>query len=229
MATEKIYNSDDNLPEEVAKRVYGKISETFTDFMTNIETGQKNIASSISKIAEDVNDIKLRLSKNEDRVEAEETEIENIKTRLESKKTAIKQLRDDYERNKEHLEYVASIKPTLQTLQNMFNFWTWENWWKIALIIIGILFIFSVLNVKLNVIMHDRGVVTSTKKPVQSYEYNQSYERDIQIRMAPVRGDDEISLSIPRSDSVISENQRGIENGIEERRLEYEAKFGKKQ
>ena len=130
MANDKIpiFNSE-GFADIVADKVFNKIAKTFDDFMENISIGQKGIASDISAI-------KKRLME-------EENKIAEHERRLDKKKQDIQQLREDYERNKSHLEYVVKIKPTLETLQNMVNFWKWKNWLKIIGIIIGIIIVFS--------------------------------------------------------------------------------------
>ena len=73
---------------------------------------------------------------------AEEAKIVALNVRIDKKRDAIADLRNDFEVNKQTLEEIAKHKPTLETLQNAFNFWEWKNWYKIAGILGGLLVLF---------------------------------------------------------------------------------------
>lgn len=108
---------------------FDRVAEPFADFMGNIEKGQKGIATSLSQIEEH-----------------NKLEIKRLDQRADANRDAVKELRDDYEVYKEHLEYVSKVKPTLETIQKVFKFWTWkENWKKIIGFIIATLVIIFVL------------------------------------------------------------------------------------
>jgi hypothetical protein len=75
--------------------------------------------------------------------------------------TKINKLREDFEINKLELEHIAKHKPTLETIQKVFTFFTWKkNWFKISGIILAVLFLFVMMLVGVVYYMHKRGWVT---------------------------------------------------------------------
>jgi hypothetical protein len=155
--------------------------------------------------------IEQRLTFAEEKVTAEGKRIETLETRMDKKGEDIKTLRDDYEKNKEHLEYVAKVKPTLESLQNMFKFWTWKNWWKIALIFLAVISLFVALFIGVNFYMHRNGYVTENKDSKHSYNNKMTIEEQMRIINAPTRAATDIKKwTAAQRDSIITEDQKGI-------------------
>jgi hypothetical protein len=126
---------------------YERIAKQFADFMNNIETGQKGIATSLSQIEK-----------------SNRLEIEKLNLRADANRDAVKALRDEYEINKKHLEYLATVKPTLETIQKVFKFWTWKgNWKKIIGVIAGTLIVIFFLFWVFLSIMKFKGFVSSNE------------------------------------------------------------------
>ena len=158
MVDQKILKTlqSDELNNTIADKIYDKISTVFSDFMENISEGQKGIASDITKINLKLNEIETNNN----------LAIRRLDGRADANRDAVNSLRTDYEIYKEHLEYLAKVKPTLQTIQKVFKFWTWkENWLKIISIIVGFFVIIfalfwiflSIMKLKVFVSLNDSG------------------------------------------------------------------------
>ena len=205
-----IFNSEE-FAEKVADKVYNKTAGTFTDFMLNIENGLKGIA-------DDISDIKDRLTTNENKVTIEEQKIKDIDDRLKWKKNKInehedrlnngkkliEEIRNDLEQFKEDTKELAEIKPTLKTIQKVFEFWKLKNWLKITGIVIGIILIFSAMVIGIYSYMRKSGWVTEySNKHSQNFE---QYDEGMKILNAPVR-----SVLVQKlTDAQIDSNQAAI-------------------
>jgi hypothetical protein len=177
----------------IADIVFEKTAATFTDFMENIKQGIQGMAVSVSNI--------------EQWKEDEKVKIEEIFKRLDKKKEDIATLRIDFETNKKELEEIAKHKPTLQTLQNAFNFWKWKNWYKIAGIIAGIIVIFFFIFIGFLAYMKWRGYVTQNTKPKTVMEQIWSDIKTGNIS-SNTRSIHYNKLSKQQEDSIHVDNQR---------------------
>jgi len=124
MAEENKIPINDSNADLIADKLYNKIAGTFNGFMQNIESG----------IANDITTIKEKLITAEKKAEEalkiakeKELEAERLDLRADANRDAVKDLRTDYETYKEHLECVAKVRPTLETIQKVFKFWTWKE------------------------------------------------------------------------------------------------------
>lgn len=128
------------LTNTIADRVYDKLAEFNTPILLKLET-----------LINGIEEIKRH----------NELEIARLDLRADANRDAVIGLRTDYEIYKEHLEYLAKVKPTLETIQKVRRFWTWkENWKKIIGAIIGfVVLIFALFWMFLSVMQY-RGIVT---------------------------------------------------------------------
>jgi hypothetical protein len=127
MMDEKIMKTlqSDELANKVAEKVRADVAETYLQ-----------LAASFQGIEGSISSINTRLNEEDEKIKLE---IARLDLRTDANKDAVKDLRTDYEIYKEHLEYLAKVKPTLETIQNVFRFWTWkENKKKIIGASIGI-------------------------------------------------------------------------------------------
>lgn len=147
------------LTNTIADRVYDKLAEFNTPILLKLET-----------LINGIEEIKRH----------NELEIARLDLRADANRDAVIGLRTDYEIYKEHLEYLAKIKPTLETLQKAFRFWTWKkNWVKIIGTIIGIVVTIFVLFWMFLSVMKYKGIVTEFMKPKTEM---QQVEADVSIR-----------------------------------------------
>jgi hypothetical protein len=166
--------------EELANTIAGKVRADVAETYVQLAAVLKNIEAGQVAIAEDITEIKKRLTINENNVELEKKEIEIINLRLDQKKKDITKLREDYESNKKNLEDIAKHKPTLETIQKIFVFWSWKkNWLKIIGAIIGVIAIIFVLFWLFLSIMQYRGIVTdkSSKTGVQQIKVDTNIKK----------------------------------------------------
>jgi hypothetical protein len=120
MMDEKIMKTlqSDKLTDTIADKVYDKLAEFNQPVLLKLE-----------ELINGIEEIKTQ----------NKLEIARLDLRADANRDAVKDLRTDYEIYKEHLEYLAKVKPTLETIQNVFRFWTWkENKKKIIGASIGI-------------------------------------------------------------------------------------------
>jgi paraquat-inducible protein B len=155
----------DELANKVAEKVRADVAETYIQLAASLKGIETSIAS-----------IDKRLEEDEKKIE---TEVERLDLRANANRDAVKELRDDYEVYKEHLEYVATVKPTLETIQKVFKFWTWkENWKKIiGLILVTLIVIFALfwlfLSIKAEIDSAQAEILKYNIKPV-SITYNKN-------------------------------------------------------
>jgi hypothetical protein len=140
----------DELANKVAKKVRVDVANAYIQLAATLEGIKDSIVS-----------INERLSQVEETVELE---VERLDLRIDKKREAIKELRDDYEKNKDHLEYVAKVRPTLETMQKVFVFWTWrKNWLKIISVCIGLILLFSAIVIGIYSVMRKSGWLSQDK------------------------------------------------------------------
>jgi chromosome segregation ATPase len=125
--------SDEDIGK-IADKVCEQTAATFAEFMANIKEG-------LTGIAADISSINARLTKNELEVTAEKGKIQEIseylrdrkkiidnhEKRLNKGKELIEGIRTDFNDYKESAQLIASIKPTLETIQKAFNWWSWKR------------------------------------------------------------------------------------------------------
>jgi hypothetical protein len=149
----------DTLTNNIADKVYDKLAEFNAPILLKLET-----------LINGIEDIKKH----------NELEIKRLDERADANRDAVKDLRSDYEIYKEHLEYLANVKPTLQQIQKVIKFWTWkENWKKIIGAIIGLVVLIFVLFWLFLSVMQYRGIVTdkSPKTEVQQIKVDTNIKK----------------------------------------------------
>jgi hypothetical protein len=195
----------DEFANKVAEKVRADVAETYIQLAASL----KGIEGSIASINE-------RLNKEEKKIEFE---VKRLDLRINNKRDKIQELRDDYEKNKKHLQYLADIKPTLETIQKIFKFWTWkENKLKIIgtiagffIIIFGLFWIFLSIT-KGFIGMNEPKKITG----IDSIEYNIKTGN-----VSPITRGATIHYTDAQRDSVINVNQHNIQMSIDKRDEEY--------
>jgi hypothetical protein len=163
----------DELANKVSEKVRADVAETYIQ-----------LAASLKGIEESISSINDRLDKEDKKIILE---VERLDLRIDFKRDQIKDLRDDFEENKKELAEIALHKPTLETIQSIFKFFTWkENKLRIIAIIIGIFLLFSSMVIGIYFIMRKSGWITAySNKRVYSKE---QYDFETRIHNASIRG-----------------------------------------
>jgi uncharacterized protein YjbJ (UPF0337 family) len=172
------------------------------------------IKEAIVKITQRLDIIETRLTRAEgDAKEAlgkiieEDSRILEHDNRLNKKKQEIEELRGEFEKYKEHLEYVSKIKPTLETLQNAFRFWRWKNWWKIVSIIVGIILVFSLMVIGIYSFMRQSGCLSQSKTSGIEKVWTDIKTGNISNDVRTIHFN---NLTPTQKDSLINENEKEI-------------------
>jgi len=121
---------------------------------------------------------------------------------------AIGELRTDFETNKKKLEEIAKHKPTLQSIQNVLNFWTRKNWLKIIGLVLGILFVLSLMFAGINAFMHIKKIWGVTFVDGSNHtKLEQIYDNIREGKVNPtVRGGNDYEMT----EAEIDSSQAGI-------------------
>ena len=153
MVDQKILKTlqSDEFANKVAEKVRADVAETYLQLAPSLA----NIEGSITSINTRLNNIETNNN----------LAVQRLDGRADANRDAVNSLRNDYEIYKEHLEYLARVKPTLQTIQKVFKFWTWkENKVKIIGVIVGFFVIILALFWIFLSIMKFKGFVTLNVK-----------------------------------------------------------------
>jgi hypothetical protein len=188
----------DELANKVAEKVRADVAETYIQLAASLKNIEASIDSINNKLAEDEKIIKL--------------EVERLDLRIDKKRDAIKELRDDYEKNKDHLEYVARVRPTLETIQKVFTFWSWKkNWLKIISIIIGIILLFSSVVIGIYSFMRKSGWLSQGNTSGIEKILTDIKTGNISPETRSIHYD---RLTLTQQDYIIDQNEKAILNTI---------------
>ena len=177
----------DELANKVAEKVRADVAETYIQLAASL----KGIEGSIKSVNE-------RLDREDKKIILE---VERLDLRIDLKRNQIKDLRDDFEESQRELEEIAKHKPTLETIQRFFKFFTWkENKLRIIAIVIGILLLFSSMVIGIYFIMRKSGWITAYSNKLS--QNKEQYDEAIKILNAPTRAIHIEKLTDAQIDSI---------------------------
>lgn len=151
----------DTLTDTIADKVYEKLAEFNAPVLLKLET----LINGQTEIAEDIFEIKERLSATEEKVGIEEKRIEGIDKRLDAKKKRIERLESEMrmlqpESIEEYSIEIHKVKPILDKIVKMFS------WWRIAIYIL----IVAILAALVVLTLHKNGYLGQLRNDKQSYK-----------------------------------------------------------
>jgi hypothetical protein len=212
----KVLNAHETyIDENVIKKFVSAIAEHYDPIMNGISS----LSLGMEQIGNDIATINERLTTIE---EKNKLEVERLDGRADANRDAVKDLRTDYEIYKEHLEYLAKVKPTLETIQKVWRFWIWkENWLKIiGAIIGGIVIIFALFWIFLS-IMKVKGVITKNENTKSGYNPEEIYAKMRTVGLSPITRGATIHYTDAQKDSIHTDNQLHMQRANDERNADY--------
>jgi hypothetical protein len=152
------------LANEIANIVFNKIAGEWKLFMENMEAGQGNIANDIRMMRAWKEEEQKKMSDVVGRLEKKKAEIANIKDSIGFINEDIDCIKEMVK--PETIKVIKEIKPSLDLVADLINYWKWENIrkWKnlkkVIEVVVGIIILIGSLVVAITFFMHAKGFVT---------------------------------------------------------------------
>lgn len=219
----------DNLPIQQATRdgltkenidqigTIGRMLSLQDDFLEEL---LNSVLTTVKSIESRLTAIELRLGSIERRLDINEMRISEAEAV--AKRALAKALEDEIrlDKKRNEIDLIREDLKTLTTIQKAFKFWTWKNWYKIAGIIVGVIFVVVMFVIGIVFYMHKKGWVSQGG----DISHNKmTVEEQMKITNAPTRAFHWDSTQ----NALADQKQRWIQSSIDERNKEYEEKFGR--